>query len=153
PDDVRLVLTVLAEAERFGAVAVNGVGATGLLEEGGRAVGACLRNTATGEELEVRAATVVNATGVWADRLRPEELHDEAEVPVIHPSRGTHVTVSSEAVPLVAGAIVPAGGGRSIFALPWLGRTLLGTTDNDYEGDLDHIPPDSSDIDYILEAT
>ncbi len=42
-----------------------------------------------------------------------------------------------------AGAIVPAGGGRTIFALPWLGRTLIGTTDNDYEGPLDHIPPDA----------
>src|SRR3954471_8156030 len=90
-DDVRLVLTVLAEAERFGAVAVNGVEAVGLLEAGGRAVGARLR--AGGQELEVRAANVVNATGVWADRLRPEELHGEAEVPVIRPSRGTHLIV------------------------------------------------------------
>ena len=90
-DDVRLVLTVLAEAERFGAVAVNGVEAFSLLEEGGRAVGARVRDAESGAELEVRAANVVNATGVWADRLRPEELHDEAEVPVIRPSRGTHI--------------------------------------------------------------
>ena len=93
----------------------------------------------------MRASNVVNATGVWADRLRPGELHDEAEVPRIRPSRGTHITLRHEDLPLVGGgAIVPAGGGRSIFALPWLGRTLLGTTDNDYEGDLDgthHVPP------------
>src|SRR5687767_2706927 len=55
-DDVRLVLTVLAEAERFGAVAVNGMEAVGLLEEGGRAVGARLCEAETGDELEVRAA-------------------------------------------------------------------------------------------------
>jgi glycerol-3-phosphate dehydrogenase len=151
-DDVRLVLTVLAEAERFGAVAVNGVEATGLLEEGGRATGARVRDAATGEELDVRAANVVNATGVWADRLRPHELHDEAEVPVIRPSRGTHLVIAGGALPLVAGAIAPAGGGRTIFVLPWLGQTLVGTTDNDYEGDLDHIRPAEEDVEYLLEA-
>src|SRR3954469_2532784 len=152
-DDSRAVLTLLGEGGRFGTVCANGLEVTGLVEEDGRAAGVRVSDGATGEEFEVRAANVVNATGVWADRLRPEELHDEAEVPTIRPSRGTHVTVSAEALPLVAGAIVPAGGGRSIFALPWLGRTLLGTTDNDYEGDLEHIPPDPADVEYILEAT
>ena len=86
-------------------------------------------------------ANVVNATGVWADQLRPQELHDEAELPRIRPSRGTHITLRHEDLPLLGGAIVPAGGGRSIFALPWLGHTLVGTTDNDYEGPLEHIQP------------
>ena len=151
-DDARLVLTVLEEAERFGAVAVNGVEATGLLEQGGRAVGARLRERESGRELEVRAANVVNATGVWADRLRPEELHDEAEVPVIRPSRGTHIIVPARTLPVVAGAIAPAGGGRTIFVLPWLGQTLIGTTDNDYEGDLMHVRPSGDDVEYLLEA-
>ncbi len=150
-DDSRLVLTVLGEAERFGAIAVNGVEALGLLEEGGRAVGARVRE-AGGEELEVRAANVVNATGVWADRLRPGELHDEAEVPVIRPSRGTHIIVPGSLLPVVAGAIAPAGGGRTIFVLPWLGQTLIGTTDNDYEGELEHIKPAGGDIAYLLDA-
>jgi glycerol-3-phosphate dehydrogenase len=152
-DDSRLVLTVLAEAERFGAVAVNGVEALGLLEEGGRAVGARVRDTGSGGGLEVRAANVVNATGVWADRLRPEELHDEAEVPVIRPSRGTHIIVEGSTLPLVAGAIAPAGGGRTIFVLPWLGQTLIGTTDNDYEGPLEHVQPSLEDVQYLLDAT
>ena len=51
-----------------------------------------------------------------------------------------------------AGAIVPAGAGRTIFAVPWLGRTLVGTTDNDYEGDIDHVPPAEEDIAYLLDA-
>jgi glycerol-3-phosphate dehydrogenase len=106
----------------------------------------------TGAALEVRAANVVNATGVWADELRPQELHDEAELPRIRPSRGTHITISRERLPLVGGAIVPAGSGRSIFALPWLGHTLIGTTDNDYEGTLDHISPSAQDIRYLLDA-
>jgi glycerol-3-phosphate dehydrogenase len=151
-DDVRLVLTVLGEAERFGAVIANRLDAVALLEGGGRAGGARVRDRETGEELEIRASTVVNATGVWADRLRPEELHDEAEVPVIRPSRGTHILLPAERLPVSVGAIVPAGGGRTIFVLPWLGRTLVGTTDNDYEGDLEHIRPAAEDVAYLLDA-
>jgi glycerol-3-phosphate dehydrogenase len=148
-DDVRLVLTVLAEAERFGAVAANRVEALELLPG---SAGARARDLESGSEFEIQAANVVNATGVWADRLRPSELHDEAEVPVIRPSRGTHVIVSSSALPMKAGAIVPAGAGRSIFVLPWLGQTLVGTTDNDYEGELDHIRPSDEDVAYLLDA-
>jgi glycerol-3-phosphate dehydrogenase len=151
-DDVRLVLTVLGEAERFGAVCANRVAAVGLLEGDGRARGVRAVDLEGGQELTIRAASVVNATGVWADELRPQELYDEAELPRIRPSRGTHLTVRHEDLPLVAGAIVPAGEGRSIFALPWLGRTLVGTTDNDYEGDLEYVQPSMQDIDYLLEA-
>ena len=137
------MLTVLGEAERFGAICANRL----------EVVSAARRRTATatgrhgarrarrGEEFVVRADNVVNATGVWADRIRPEELHSEAEVPTIVPSRGTHVTLAPADLPLRAGAIVPAGEGRSIFALPWLGRSLIGTTDNNYEGDIDHVQP------------
>jgi glycerol-3-phosphate dehydrogenase len=151
-DDVRLVLTVLGEAERFGAVCANRVGAVGLLEHDGRARGVRAVDMEGEGEFEVRAASVVNATGVWADELRPQELHDEAELPRIRPSRGTHVTLSYADLPLVGGAIVPAGEGRSIFALPWMGRALVGTTDNDYEGPLDHVRPAAEDVDYLLEA-
>src|SRR5204863_7742431 len=104
-------------------------------------------------ELSVTADNVVNATGVWADRIRPEELHSEAEVPVVRPSRGTHITIAQSDLPLVAGAVVPAAGGRFVFALPWLGRSLIGTTDNDYHGDIDHVRPAVEDVDYLLEAT
>jgi glycerol-3-phosphate dehydrogenase len=47
---------------------------------------------------------------------------------------------------------VPAGGGRTIFVLPWLGHTLVGTTDNDYDGDIDHVQPAAEDVDYLLAA-
>jgi glycerol-3-phosphate dehydrogenase len=152
-DDSRLVLTVLAEAERFGAVCANGLLVTELVEEGGRARGVRVSDAVSGETFVIDAANVVNATGVWADRLRPEELHDEAEVPIIRPSRGTHVTFRRQDLPLNVGAIVPAGGGRFIFALPWLGGSLVGTTDTDYDAtDLDHVKPAGDDVEYLLEA-
>ncbi|HEY2283755.1 MAG TPA: glycerol-3-phosphate dehydrogenase/oxidase [Solirubrobacteraceae bacterium] len=146
-DDVRLVLTVLGEAERFGAVCANRVEALSLLEREGRACGVRALDREHGEQFEIRAANVVNATGVWADRLI-----DESELPRIRPSRGTHILLRHEDLPLVGGAIVPADGGRTIFALPWLGRTLVGTTDLDYEGELDHVRPSGEDVEYLLSA-
>jgi glycerol-3-phosphate dehydrogenase len=152
-DDVRLVLTILGEAERFGAVFVNGAEVTGLLDDGGRAGGVACLDAESGERFEVEAENVINATGVWADRIRPEEIHDEAEVPRIVPSRGTHVTVSMEKLAVErAACIVPAGAERTIFALPWYGRALMGTTDNDYDGDIARVRPAGDDIEYLLDA-
>ena len=146
-DDARLVLTVLHEAERFGTVAANRVEALELDPEGVR-----VRDRETGGDFVLRADNVINATGVWADQIRPGELASEAEVPRISPSRGTHILLSATDLPLVSGAIVPAGENRTIFALPWLGMSLIGTTDNNYSDELDHVKPAPQDIDYLLAA-
>jgi glycerol-3-phosphate dehydrogenase len=152
-DDSRLVLTILGEAERFGAVCVNRAQVGSLIGEGGLAAGVGCVDRETGEPFEVAADNVINATGVWADRIRPEEIHDEEELPRIAPSRGTHLTVSAADLSLGrAACIVPAGEERTIFALPWYGRSLIGTTDNDYDGDIDHVAPAGDDIAYLLEA-
>src|SRR5947209_3269725 len=150
-DDVRLVLTVLGEAERFGAICANRLEAIEVLPADAAEPGVRVRDVESGRAFHLRADNVVNATGVWADRIRPGEL-SEAEVPRIAPSRGTHVTIATTDLPLRAGAIVPAGEGRTIFALPWLGRSLIGTTDNAYAGSLDHVAPDAGDVDYLLQA-
>ena len=152
-DDVRLVLTVLGEAERFGAVVVNGAEVTEVLEEDGLAAGVAFTEAESGERVEVRATNVVNATGVWADRIRPDELLTEEEIPRIRPSRGSHVTLSSDDLDIgTAACIVPAGADRTIFALPWYGRVLVGTTDNDYEGEIDEVPAGADDVAYLLDA-
>jgi len=154
-DDARLVLTVLGEAERFGAVMLNGAEVTEVLRSSaGRACGVAFIEAESGERVEVEAVSVINATGVWADRIRPAEVVEEEDVPRIAPSRGTHLIVEDADLPMGrAACIVPAGEGRAIFALPWYGRTLIGTTDSDYEGDLAHPRPAGEDIEYLLEAT
>jgi glycerol-3-phosphate dehydrogenase len=152
-DDVRLVLTVLGEAERFGAVTLNGAEVTEVLSENGRAGGVAFVEEDSGERLEVSADHVVNATGVFADQIRPEELLGEEDVPRIAPSRGTHLLLDQEDLPMgKAACVIPAGEGRMIFSLPWYGRTLVGTTDNDYDGDSAHPRPAEADIGYLLEA-
>jgi glycerol-3-phosphate dehydrogenase len=152
-DDVRLVLTVLGEAERFGAVTLNGAEVTEVLSANGKATGAAFIEEESGERIEVSADHVVNATGVFADQIRPEELLGEEDVPRIAPSRGTHLLIDEADLPMgKAACIVPAGEGRMIFSLPWYGRTLVGTTDNDFEGDTAHPRPAEEDVGYLLEA-
>lgn len=151
-DDARLVLTILGEAERYGALIANDVEAAEVLERDGRVTGVRARDCRSGAEFQIRARHVVNATGVWADRLRPPDARDR-DVPVIRPSRGTHLTFATEDLPLNRTAVVvPAGHGRMMFALPWMGRTLVGTTDVDYEGDLSHVAPPVDDVEYILDG-
>jgi len=151
-DDVRLVLTILGEAERFGAVMLNGAEVTEVLTRGGRAVGVAALEAASGERFEVEAKNVVNATGVWADRVGPE-LAEQEDIPKISPSRGTHVLLDRADLSTGSAAcIVPAGEGRAIFALPWYGRTLVGTTDNDFDGDIDRPLPGEADVEYLLAA-
>jgi glycerol-3-phosphate dehydrogenase len=152
-DDVRLVLTILGEAERFGAVMLNGAEVTEVLSQDGKARGVAFVEESSGERIEVGADNVVNATGVFADQLRPEELLGEEDVPRIAPSRGTHLLIDAADLPMgKAACIVPAGEGRMIFSLPWYGRTLVGTTDNDFDGDIAHPRPGEDDIGYLLEA-
>ncbi len=146
-DDVRLVLTVLHEAERFGTVAANRVQALAVDPEGIRA-----RDRETGAEFVIRADNVINATGAWADRIRPGKLAPEGDVPRIRTRRGTHILLAHGDLPLVCGAIVPAGENRTIFALPWYGMSLVGTTDNHYSDGLDHVKPAPADVDYLLAA-
>ena len=139
---MRLVLTILGEAERYGAVCLNGAEVTGLLDRDGRAAGvACVEaRAASGSRSRPRTSSTRPASGPTGSD--PEEIHDEAEVPKIAPSRGTHVTVLDGPAPGgKAACIVPAGDDRTIFALPWYGRTLMGTTDNDYSGDIAHVRP------------
>jgi glycerol-3-phosphate dehydrogenase len=152
-DDVRLTLTILGEAERFGAVMLNGAEVTEVLTADGRATGAAFVESESGERIEVEADHVVNATGVFADRIRPAEILGEEDVPRIAPSRGTHLLLDQADLPMGrAACVVPAGEGRMIFSLPWYGRTLIGTTDNDYDGDTAHPRPGGEDVGYLLDA-
>ncbi len=152
-DDVRLVLTVLGEAQRFGTVCVNGARVTGVSEKNGRAAAVEFEDAGSGESVTVYADNVVNATGVWADRIRPGEIQDEEDIPKIAPSRGAHLLLSTDDLDMGSAAcVVPAGEGRSIFALPWYGRTLVGTTDVDHDGEIDQVPPSGDDLGYLLDS-
>ena len=153
-DDARLVLANVVAARRFGATVLTYTAAESLLFDGdGRVAGARVRDGLTGAGYDVRTRHVVNATGVWVDTLLAQE--DPAHRPVVRPSKGVHLVVPHARLPLTnAAVLMPSrqGDGRSMFAIPWGRQTILGTTDTAYDGPLDAVGVEESDVDYVLAA-
>ncbi len=152
-DDARLVLRVLREAVARGAVAINYARATDVLKtRDGRVRGVVLEDVSGGESrsVEVEARVVINATGAWADGLRTKL----GEAKRLRPIRGSHLVLSGSRLPLgQAISMLHPRDGRAVFALPWEGVTLVGTTDVDHKGDMWQEPAIApSELDYILES-
>jgi glycerol-3-phosphate dehydrogenase len=146
-DDARLTLAILRTAVDHGAVAANYSPVTGLLHGAdGRVLGARLA-----DGTEVRASVVVNAAGVWADKVRA--LDEPQRAGTLRPAKGVHLTVPWDKVRCDIAAVVPVPRDRrSIFVVPWGDRVYLGTTDTDYTGPLEDPECTSEDVDYILGA-
>jgi glycerol-3-phosphate dehydrogenase len=130
-DDARMVLRLILEAVGDGGTALNYVSATGLVREGERVVGVRLRDEARPGQREIGAKVVINATGAWADRL-PEA---PSGGPALRPLRGSHFVFPLSRLPIKhAVSWLHPGDGRPIFAYPWEGAAVYGTTDLDHEG-------------------
>ncbi|HVB27683.1 MAG TPA: glycerol-3-phosphate dehydrogenase/oxidase, partial [Mycobacteriales bacterium] len=153
-DDARLVLAVARTARRFGALVLPHAEAVGLVRDpAGQICGANLLDRLDGGQREIRARHVVNATGVWVDHLLG--LADPQHQPIVQPSKGVHVVVDQERLPLgSASVLLPSrqGDRRSMFAIAWGRQTILGTTDTAYDGPLDDIGLSEADLDYLLAA-
>jgi len=152
-DDCRLVLRVLEEATRQGGVAINYVRAQRLLRTSdGTVRGVAVTDTAPfapSRSAEIEAKVVINATGAWADDLRVQ-LGQKSRLRKI---RGSHLTFASSRLPISeAVSLVHPRDQRAIFAVPWEGVTIFGTTDVDHPS-LDEEPAISaSEFEYLLEA-
>ncbi|MES2016368.1 MAG: glycerol-3-phosphate dehydrogenase/oxidase [Pseudomonadota bacterium] len=149
-DDARLVLRVLQEAQAHGAVAVNYLAAQTLLRSGTRVVGARLLDGVAGAEVEVRARLVINATGAWADGLRGQT----GAAPKLRPLRGSHLVLPAWRLPLAqAVSLMHPSDGRPVFAFPWEGVTLVGTTDVDHGAPLNlEAAITRAELDYLMLA-
>ena len=149
-DDARLVLRVLQEARRHGGVAVNYLGVASLLRENDTVVGAILNDAVGGTAPAVRARLVISATGAWADGLRAQV----GEKPKLRPLRGSHLLLPAWRLPLAqAVSLMHPQDGRPVFAYPWEGVTLVGTTDVDHGASLDLEPAITrGELDYLLVA-
>ncbi|HTX60115.1 MAG TPA: glycerol-3-phosphate dehydrogenase/oxidase [Verrucomicrobiae bacterium] len=135
-DDARLVLRLLAEAEAAGAVALNYASAALLYGDDARVCGAAV-TAPQGERVEVRARATISATGVFADELRA----GLGAAPRLRPLRGSHLVLPAWRLPLARCiAFEHPHDGRPVFAYPWEGAVLAGTTDLDHDAPLDAEP-------------
>jgi glycerol-3-phosphate dehydrogenase len=149
-DDARLTLTIARTAAiDHGAVVVNRARVVDVTTADGRVSGAVVR--ADDREIEVRAAAVVNAAGVWSDEIR--KLDEGVDPNSLRPAKGVHITVPWHLVRNDIAAVIPVPNDkRSVFVVPWGDLTYVGTTDTDYAGPLDDPPCTAEDIDYLLSA-
>ena len=149
-DDARLGWTLVRTAANFGAAAVNYVEAVDLVESRGRVKGVILRDRIGGHEWAARGAVVVNATGPFADSLR--QLDDPGPGPGVVLSRGVHIVVSSAYLPGSAAVLVPStDDGRVLFAIPWHGHVVIGTTDVPVAQPSREPEPSREEVDYLID--
>lgn len=153
-DDARLALALARTAAQQGATLVNYCRAVELLHDADNHVNGILaQDIETGLPYTIRASCVVNATGVWVDEVRQldDEARGEASQAIVAPSQGVHIVVDQEFLPGDKALIVPrTSDGRVLFAVPWLGKVILGTTDTPRH-DLSQEPePFHEELEFIL---
>ncbi|WP_250658744.1 glycerol-3-phosphate dehydrogenase/oxidase [Alkalimarinus coralli] len=149
-DDARLVLRVLHEANSEGGVALNYVSAQDTVREGGRVKGVRVKDELSGASFDIYASAVVNASGAWTDELRAQMGAES----VIRPLRGSHLVVPSWRLPTAYSvSFFHPKDKRPVFAFPWEGVTVIGTTDLDHKQDM---KKDASitqeEVTYLIDA-
>jgi glycerol-3-phosphate dehydrogenase len=156
-NDARLALAIARTAATHGALLMNYCRATGLVHEEGRIAGVLCEDQLTGQTFQLSSPCVVNATGVWVDELRGQDGDASAgkkTEAMVAPSQGVHVVVDREFLGGSAALMVPkTADGRVLFAVPWLGKVILGTTDTPRH-DLAWEPePFADEIEFILSES
>lgn len=145
----RVSVENVMQAAEHGAHIANHAMVEEYLWEGRRVVGARVRDTLTGSTFDIRAKYVVNASGPWIDEMNKALL--DTYKPQMRLTKGIHLLIPkvvNHAIVLLA-----QSDGRLFFAVPYRGYTLIGTTDTDYQGDLDDIRANREEVEYLLAET
>ncbi len=150
-DDAALTLAVAATGYAYGGLLLTRAEVVeAVVGAGGRVAGVVVRDLETGLAHRARGHLVVNATGVWVDRLRAACGLDGER---LRPSRGSHVVLATERLPVEAAVTVPSpDDARPVFFIPHPEGILVGTTDLFHEGSLDDPRPTRAEVDYLLRA-
>jgi glycerol-3-phosphate dehydrogenase len=143
-DDARLVLELIDGAQQLGCICVSYCKLTSITETHQLATGANIQDQLSGAEVQIKARQIVNTTGQWISTTEQGRAWSRM-------SKGIHLVMpgnlTGEAMLLTA-----PQDGRVFFIIPWYGMTLLGTTDDDYRGDVDHVAITPADVSYLLTA-
>lgn len=142
-DDFRYTFEIVDEAVRLGADLKTYHELISYSESNSKVNSAIIKNLFSSEEIKINFKAAVNATGQWTDPL--------LDLSACRLSKGVHIVVpnlgTNEALLLLS----PIDQ-RVFFILPWYGKTMIGTTDTDYRGDLNDVKAENSDIDYLLKS-
>jgi glycerol-3-phosphate dehydrogenase len=131
-DDARLAVNLAQTAVENGAIALNYMRCTGLLREKEHIAGVLAEDVETGRQREIRARCVINATGVFVDQVR--RMDEASAEDLVSPSQGVHLVLPREFLPGNSAIMIPkTDDGRVLFAVPWHGRVIVGTTDTPVE--------------------
>ncbi len=146
-DDARYVVSLVRTAASYGAHTASRTQVTGFLREGERVTGVRAVDLETGQELQIRAQQVVNATGVWTDDV--QALVGGRGVINIRASKGVHLVVPRDRIQSRTGIIVRTPS-SVLFIIPWGRHWIVGTTDTEWTLDKAHPAASRADIDYVL---
>ena len=146
-DDARHTMMVARTAASYGAAVATSARVMDFVTEGERVAGLVVRDLEGGEDFTVRAAQVVNATGVWTDQV--QDLVGRGRIKV-QASKGIHLVVPRDRIHSDTGMILRTE--KSVlFVIPWGQHWIIGTTDTAWDLDLAHPAASASDIDYLLD--
>ena len=151
-DDARLTIENVKTAERHGALALNYVEATGFVYDDNHQIKAVkCRDRYADRDFEVTCEHVISSAGPWVDDLR--KIDKSMNNKRLFLSKGVHIVVNRERLPLAHACYFDVADGRMLFAIPRLRCTYIGTTDTPYKGDPNAIPVYREDVAYLLDAT
>ena len=150
-DDARMALALARTAEDHGAVVLNYAKFLQPVKRRDKIIGGFVRDVEAGKTYEVRAKVVINATGIFVDEIREQD--DPASPPLLRVSRGTHIVLPPEVLGDGSAIMIPkTKDGRLIFAIPWLGKVVIGTTDVPAIGAKIEPGFEATEVDYLIET-
>ncbi len=152
-DDARLAVALARTAVAKGACVLNHCRVSALQHSAQKVVGLSAIDTETGESFNVSAACVINATGVWVDAIRNMDAAPGAakKRPMVAPSQGVHLVVDASFLPTDHAMLIPkTADGRVLFAVPWMGKVILGTTDTPRDDLAAEPTPFHDEVEFIL---
>lgn len=149
-DDARLTTEIIKSAARYGADILNYAHVTGFVYENEHVKSIAVHDLVLDKKITVRGAAIVNATGPWVDTLR--ELDNSKKGKQLHLTKGVHIVVPKEKLPIKQALYFDVPDGRMIFAIPRGRTTYIGTTDTDYKGDIESVATTKEDAEYLVNA-
>lgn len=150
-DDARLAITLLQTLLDYDGLALNYFPIVEFLKQEGQIIGVRAQDTETGDSFELRSNIVINATGVFVDSVR--QMDDPNTISMLSPSQGIHLVVDRHFLPGDTALMIPkTEDGRVLFAIPWHGKVLIGTTDTPIETVSYEPRPLQNEVDFILRT-